>query len=87
MRTFTVVNPIAVAVLMVSVAGCNVYHGVQCVTLESDPKVAAWSVEIAVCYDEDNGQCYAFSLRDGSKDEFIGTVPCEDEGEPLIVSR
>jgi hypothetical protein len=84
MRTFIT------AALMISanLTGCNVYHRTTCVTLATDPALAAtWSVEIAVCYDEDAGKCYAFNLRNGSKDAFIGDVPCTDEGEPLVVSR
>jgi len=84
----TVLNLIAVFFAATNLTGCNVYHRTTCVTLESDPKAAgAWAVEIAVCYDEDTGRCYAFSLKNGGKGEFIGTLPCADESEPLVVSR
>lgn len=84
----TVLNLIANLIATATLTGCNVYHRTTCVTLESDLKAAnAWAVEIAVCYDEDSGRCYAFSLKNGGKGEFIGTLPCDDESEPLVVSR
>jgi hypothetical protein len=83
MRTFIT----AALITATNLTGCNIYHRTTCVTLESDPAVNGWSVAIAVCYDEDANRCYAFNLNDGSKDAFIGTVPCADVAEPLIVSR
>ena len=66
-------------------SACAGTHTATCVKISTATEAIGWYAEIAVCYDEMTGRCYAFSLQDGAKNELIGRVPCDDGDEELIL--